>query len=191
MTTSTKRQLPNGNDSKMKVVITGHAFGIGAAIFEIFNANGLECVGYDIQNGKDLNNSQVVDELLLECQTSDIFINNALSNQAELLKKVHQIWIGKNKIIVNISSAVTYFKNTHSDISENYIKHKQDLDLICKELAIDQFPCIMNVRPSWVDTQLASHIEDIKINTRDLAELIYYHISNREKYRVVDIVVVR
>lgn len=175
----------------MKVVITGSATGIGKAIFETFSNNGIECVGYDKQDGRDVTDTRVVETLLHECQSSDVFINNALPNQATLLSKVHDMWLGKNKIIVNLSSAVTYLYNesNHPADFAGYYQHKQNLDILCKELTINRLPYIMNVRPSWVDTQLANHIDGVKINPADLAELIYYHIMNREKYQVIDIVV--
>jgi NADP-dependent 3-hydroxy acid dehydrogenase YdfG len=175
----------------MKVVITGHVSGIGKAIFETFNNNGLECVGYDIQNGKDLNDTRVVEELLLECQSSDVFINNALLNQVYLLSKIHDMWLGKNKVIVNLSSAVTYLYNETNYPADfaGYFQHKRMLDNLCKDLTLNKFPYIMNVRPSWVDTQLASHIEGDKIKPNDLAELIYFHVANKEKYQVIDIVI--
>lgn len=175
----------------MKVVITGHASGIGKAIFETFNNNGSECVGYDLKLGKDINDTRVVDELLLECQSANVFVNCALPNQTELLERVHQLWLNKNKVIVNLSSAVTYFytEDTHPTDFMGYFRHKQNLDNICKDLTINRFPYIMNVRPSWVDTQLASQIEGIKINPNDLAELIYYNVINKDKYQVLDIVI--
>jgi NADP-dependent 3-hydroxy acid dehydrogenase YdfG len=175
----------------MKVVITGHASGIGKAIFETFNNKGISCVGYDIKSGKDINDTRVVEELLLECSSSDVFINNALPNQHLLLSKVHDMWLGKNKVIVNLSSAVTYLYNesNHPADFAGYYQHKQNLDVLCKELTLNRYPYIMNVRPSWVNTQLASQIEGIKINPADLAELIHYHVTNREKYQVIDIVI--
>jgi NADP-dependent 3-hydroxy acid dehydrogenase YdfG len=175
----------------MKVVITGNATGIGKAIFETLSNNGIECVGYDIQDGRDVTDTRVVENLLHECQSSDVFINNALPNQATLLSKVHDMWLGKNKVIVNLSSAVTYLYNetNHPADFAGYYQHKQNLDVLCKELTLNRLPYIMNVRPSWVDTQLASMINGDKIKPNDLAELIYYHIMNREKYQVIDIVV--
>jgi hypothetical protein len=177
----------------MKVVITGNANGIGKAIFETFSNNGIECIGYDLQDGRDVTDTRVVENLLHECQSSDVFINNALPNQHLLLSKVHEMWFGKNKVIVNVSSATTYFFNetNYRDISHAYYHHKQNLDILCKELtSAVRLPCIMNVRPSAIGNGTVSNTDYAKrINPNDLAELIYHHVINREKYHVLDIVV--
>jgi NAD(P)-dependent dehydrogenase (short-subunit alcohol dehydrogenase family) len=175
----------------MKVVITGNANGIGKAIYEKFKSDNWICLGFDAENGKDVNDTQVIEELLLECQTADVFINNALANQVELLQRVHDMWLGKDKVIVNLSSAVTY-KYTPTQYPPEffgYYQHKQKLDELCKELTLNRLPYILNVRPAWVDTKLAEHITDFKINAEHLADLIYYHIQNKEKYQVIDIVI--
>jgi short-subunit dehydrogenase involved in D-alanine esterification of teichoic acids len=171
----------------MKVVITGHVSGIGKALTEAFvNYN---CVGFDIVQGNDVSEQNTVDKILLECSDADIFINNALTNQIDLLKKVHTLWLGQNKTIINISSAITYFCDVIDPVFSNYHQHKKLLDDTCKQLQTNKFPYVMNVRPSWVDTNLTTSFNEDKIKPKDLADLILYHINNREKYQVIDIVI--
>jgi len=44
----------------MKVVITGNANGIGKAIYEKFKSDNWLCLGFDAENGKDVNDTQVI-----------------------------------------------------------------------------------------------------------------------------------
>lgn len=173
----------------MNVVITGHASGIGKAILETFETNGQTCRGFDILSGCDLKTEEGIQEVIESCKTADIFINNALPNQSRLLKEVHDVWRGQNKVIVNLSSAVTYFYEQPPAEFAGYYEHKSQLNAIAKELTKARQPYIMNVRPAWVDTQLVSNINDVKIAPKDLASLIYFNIINRDKYQVIDIVV--
>jgi hypothetical protein len=45
------------------------------------------------------------------------------------------------------------------------------------------------VRPAWVDTAFIEHVDVPKMKPEHLAELILFHVNNREKYQVIDIVV--
>jgi nucleoside-diphosphate-sugar epimerase len=175
----------------MKIVITGHASGIGKSLLATFSTNGHECIGYDILGGHDLRYDESIQEVLESCRNADVFINNALPNQSRLLQEVHNLWLGENKVIINLSSAVTYFYNKQNLPKEfdGYYEHKQQLNDICKQLTNHRKPYIMNVRPSWVNTHLVEDVYEIKIEPQDLASLIYFHVVNREKYQVIDIVV--
>lgn len=177
----------------MKVIITGSASGIGKHIFENFANNGHNCNGYDILDGKNLSESFVEEEIILDSCDADIFVNCApFPGQTNLLKKIHSLWHNQNKVIVNLSSAVTYFysdTNYPENFADYYELKKEQNDYI-KNLMGDRLPYIMNVRPGWVNTQLASNFEGFKISPMDLAEMVYYFITNKEKYQVLDIVVI-
>ena len=175
----------------MKVVITGHASGVGPAILAAFAVNGYEYVGFDILNGYDVTNEESIQQVIESCKTADVFINNALPNQSRLIQEVHNLWLNENKIIVNMSSAITYFYDKQSCPNEfdDYYEHKQQLDQVCKQLSGYHKPYIMNVRPSWINTERNAEVDEIKIAPKDLASLIYFHVTHREKYQVIDIVI--
>lgn len=175
----------------MKVVITGHASGIGKALLETFTENGQECIGFDILNGYDLRDEETLKHVIESCRDADVFINNALPNQSKLLEEIYNLWVGDSKVIINLSSAVTFFYNKDNipNEFEGYYQHKQHLNDVCKSLTPQRKPYIMNVRPSWVNTQLVADVDDFKIEPQDLASLIYFHVVHREKYQVIDIVV--
>ena len=180
----------------MKIVITGHASGIGKSLLEIFNENCHECIGYDILTGDDLECDMSVQKVIESCKTADVFINNAFANQARLLHEVHNLWFGKNKVIINISSFITWCpkQNIPKEMHE-YYENKQNLDIMCRNFSQYRNPYVMNVRPSWVNTEFkfnnisVANINDIKIEPQNLASLIYFHVVNKEKYQVIDVVV--
>jgi NAD(P)-dependent dehydrogenase (short-subunit alcohol dehydrogenase family) len=177
----------------MKIIITGHYSGIGKAIFKKFSKENYDCYGYDILNEKDLLNETTYNELIQQCNYADIFINCVyFPRQTELLKEVYSLWQNQNKIIVNLSSAVTYFysKTDYPENFKNYYEIKEEQNIFVKSVAKNRNPYIMNIQPAWVDTQFAKDFDGFKISTNDLANLIYFYVKNKEKYQIVDIVII-
>jgi hypothetical protein len=176
----------------MKIVITGHVNGIGKSIYKKFSDCGWEVSGYDILNSRNVTLPQIQKELLEELLNADVFVNNALSSQTELLISAHKQWIGQQKTIVNISSAITYMyvNNDYPESFTAYYNHKQTLDNQTRVLQKqNRYPNIINFRPAWVDTQLADGIYDFKIKPEHLANLIYFCVENSEHQQFLDVVV--
>jgi hypothetical protein len=175
----------------MKVVISGHMNGLGLALSNIFEGKGYTISGYDLLNDKDLNNTTVIEELISDCIDADIFVNNALPNQSLLLTRVFNLWIGKEKTIINISSAITYFPNapiTDIDLS-NYIASKKTLDRLVEfNRERSPFPYIMNVRPCWFESEMVKDFNTKKMNPNDIANLVVMMYDMREAVRIADIV---
>lgn len=90
----------------MKIAITGHTAGIGAALAELYTAQGHEVVGLSKRDGNNIRNTPKICDLIEPC---DVFINNAQSGfaQTELLFEMAQRWIGSKKHIVVISTMMT------------------------------------------------------------------------------------
>jgi nucleoside-diphosphate-sugar epimerase len=168
----------------MKVVITGNASGIGKSLTEAFSEAGHSVLGYDIKENKDICDQIVVDELINDCYDADVFVNNALTNQVNILQQISPIM--KDKLIVNISSAITYYYTNETIPPDlyKYFEHKKELDILSSNLSN-----VMNVRPAWVDTTFVEHVDVPKMKPEHLAELILFHVNNRKKYQVIDIVV--
>ena len=174
----------------MKIIITGSANGIGKALVEKFKDE--RVIGYDIVDGNDVTNPAVVNRLLHECEDADIFINNAKPNQVVLLDKIFKLWKHKPKTIVNISSACTYLytEDNYPNYFENYFLAKQDLNNAVRSYQNQALlPHILNIRPSWVDTDGSSHYHGFKMKPSDLANMIYDAIKKTEGYQILDIVV--
>ena len=175
----------------MKVVITGHSNGLGKVLAKEFESKGYTVSGYDLSDNKDVKDESVVNDLLLDCKDADIFVNNAYGNQRQLLDKVFNAWLGDNRTIINISSAVTY-KTLNPEITpdiKDYFTEKRNLDQwvhLCRRKS--SLPKIMNVRPSWFESDLVKRFEVDKMQPADVAELIVslYEMSN--KLQILDIV---
>lgn len=97
----------------MKVVITGHTYGLGKALYEHFpNAKGISrSTGLDIE--KDF------DAVVKEIKGCDLFINNAYANHSQV-KLFHAVKDNVSKIIC-MGSLIRLYANTE------YAKNKQDL----------------------------------------------------------------
>lgn len=174
----------------MKIVITGHLNGLGFSLSNKFAEKGYTISGYDLINGKDITKEDIVNELISDCIDADIFINNAYANQSLLLNKIFKLWEGKNKTIINISSAITYFPSVNLPESLNaYNSNKKNLDTLVKFLSgRNRLPHIMNIRPSWFESNLVKEFDTKKINPEDIANLIVMLYDMREAVRIVDIV---
>jgi len=174
----------------MKVVITGHVNGLGSALSNKFAEKGYTISGYDLTNGKDITKEDIINELITDCIDADIFVNNAHANQSFLLMQVFKLWEGKDKTIINVSSAITYLTPINLPESLNaYISDKQNLDTTVKFLRVkDDLPHIMNIRPSWIESQLVSEFNTKKINPDDIAGLIVMLYDMRYVLKTSDIV---
>ena len=174
----------------MKVIITGSASGIGKALVEKFKDH--QVVGYDIIDGNDITQDDVIIRLLDDCKDADVFINNAKPYQLIILSKVYNLWKDQPKTIVNISSACTYLysEDNYPEYFDNYYKPKQDLNQTVKMLQVkSDLPHIINIRPSWVDTEASAYHEGHKMQPETLANMIYDSIQKTEGYQILDIVV--
>ena len=178
----------------MKIIITGSDNGIGKSISKKFKQEGWDVSGYDLVSGKDITKKDIFREILYDCMNADVFVNNALPNQLQYLNKVKSLWKLQEKIIVNISSAITYLlTNEECPVDwKEYHQLKGQLDnKIFHHHKENIFPYIINVRPWIVDTQFTKNIEGIKhkMNPNDLADLIFDSVDNIEKYQILDLVV--
>jgi hypothetical protein len=178
----------------MKIVITGSDHGIGKSISNKFKSENWIVSGYDLLSGKDITKKEILHQIIKDCNDADVFINNALPQQMQYLSGISLLWKSKKKIIVNISSAITYlFENKECPIDwKEYHQLKGQLDnKIFNHHKENILPYVMNVRPWFVDTQFIKDIEGIehKINPDDLADLIFASINNIKKYQILDIVI--
>ena len=174
----------------MKVVITGHMNGLGLALTNKFTEKKCNVSGYDLLDGKDINNLKVIEEIVKDCIDADIFVNNAIPNQSLLLTDVFNKWIGKDKTIINISSAITYLPNVNLPESVNdYISQKKMLDeMVHFYRGKSQLPHIMNIRPGWFESNLVKEFNTKKMNPEDIANMIVMLYDMKDVMKTSDIV---
>ena len=175
----------------MKIVITGHMNGLGLALSNKFAEKGYTVFGYDLHNNKDITKEDIVNELISDCIDADIFVNNAYANQSLLLTQVLNLWEGQDKTIINVSSAITHLPTNLPETMNHhiYISNKKILDqLVYAYRKKSNLPHIMNIRPSWFDTEMAKGFDVQKINPDDIANLIVMLYDMRYTIKTSDIV---
>ena len=203
-----------------KVGLTGHSNGIGKAFTELLDHKGIEWVGFDLTNGYNIETEEGQRSIVKGIEDCNVFFNNAYSwngyghCQTELLYKVWRQWRTKNKRIVCMSSIGG---DIHKEVDEiepweegkgylGYDSHKAGLDHACKQLntlpywKLGYHCKIINVRPGYVDTQLAldshptldpnsntlkgvqhaSNFTIKKIDPNRIAEIVLWTIQHQE-----------
>ena len=90
----------------MKIAITGHSVGIGAALARAYQEHGHEIVGLSRRDGNNIRNTPKICDQIEPC---DILINNAQAGyaQTELLFEIAARWQGTKKHIIVISTMMT------------------------------------------------------------------------------------
>ena len=159
----------------MKIGITGHSQGIGKAFTELLNSKDIEWVGFDLDNGYDIETEEGQRTIVNELKDCDVFFNNAYSwkgygeCQIQLLYKVWKQWRTLDKKIVCMGSIGGDIQKQVDEIHPweegtgylGYDTFKAGLDHACKQLNMLPYwklgyHCkIINIRPGLVDTQLA------------------------------------
>lgn len=165
----------------IKVAITGHTKGIGKAFASYFKD--YEVHGFSRSNGWDLFREESLNALVHNIKDFDILVNSAPIgvNQLKLFDRVFELWEGKDKSIINISSIggdmdakiikdfQDYYvekldggENAHFpsvlDL-EHYITNKVNLDksssskVLNTNLRQKGLPYILNLKSGAVDTE--------------------------------------
>ncbi len=115
----------------MKVVITGHTYGIGKALYEHFQSfGGWEVVGLSRSNGYDIDAD--FDKVVEAASGCFLFINNAYRDQQQT-KLVHALKGKVTKMIVMGSVSRLYPELVHTD----YVHDKQELAEACRLISLD------------------------------------------------------
>jgi len=114
----------------MKVVITGHTWGIGKALYDSFKSAEWEVVGLSRSNGYDIDTDFA---RVVEAATgADLFINNAYRDRQQT-RLVHALKNKVGKMIVMGSVSRHYPELIHTD----YVHDKQELAEACRLISID------------------------------------------------------
>jgi hypothetical protein len=114
----------------MKVVITGHTYGLGKALYDSFKSAEWEVVGLSRSNGYDIdaNFDQVVEAAI----GADLFINNAYRDKQQT-RLVHALKNKVKKMVVMGSVSRHYPELIHTD----YVHDKQELAEACRLVSLN------------------------------------------------------
>jgi hypothetical protein len=114
----------------MKMIITGHTYGIGKALYDSFKSAEWEVIGLSRSNGHDIEAD--FDKVVEAATGADLFINNAYRGEQQT-KLVHALKNKVAKMIVMGSVSRHYPELIHTD----YVQHKQDLADACRLVSIN------------------------------------------------------
>lgn len=137
----------------MKIVITGHSKGIGAALAKQYELLGHEIIGLSRSNGHNIHNTIKCANIIEPC---DMLINNAQAGfaQTNLLLEMHRRWVGQSKIIMNISTEMTSFPVSVIDNLNQYFLEKNLLEQTIKQLRYKKMkPRLILVKPGDIATE--------------------------------------
>ena len=145
----------------MKIAITGHKKGIGAAFAKHLSSRGHEIIGISRSDGENIRRTAHTASLIEPC---DMFINNAISfyAQTELLFEVWHRWRDSDRThhIWNISTKVCELKEDKPinglTIRESMQYRNQKMALELAHHQLDSQPSRIEmslIRPGSVNTQ--------------------------------------
>lgn len=178
----------------MKIAITGHCNGLGAAIYnKLTNYNRManhSVVGFDIQNNYDIGQIHTISKVLYQTKDVDVFINNAYHSkgQTELLKHLLKFWAHKNKTIIHIG---TYLINHDIDpnwlpLHKEYVKIKKEQKLLIDNHRKNDLELkIILINPGLMETEFLETMQVPKSQTLidifDCADMIVNTIDLLDK----------
>ena len=113
----------------MKIIITGHRSGIGKAVATLLSKKGHEIIGFDLTDGYDISEPNNLNNIVLQLNEADVFINNAYHPTAQtiLLRKSIEAWKNTEKIIVHIGSMMALGKGKTLEHLEHLVTEYSQL----------------------------------------------------------------
>jgi hypothetical protein len=159
----------------MKIVITGHSNGIGAALAKEYASMGHKIYGLSRSTGQDIKDTQKLVKIIEPC---DMFINNAHEGfaQVELLYEIFKRWQGQPKQIVVIGTQMTSSPvPTYDQLNLiPYYVQKQALEEMIKQLRnIGTKPGITLVKPGATGkTNSPGPTADVDLWTKNLIKCL-------------------
>jgi hypothetical protein len=167
----------------MKVAVTGHTRGIGKAIFDYFQANNNQLIGFARSNGFDIANIADRNRIVDLSKDVDIFVNNAYNSfddsQTLLLRQLWETWKGQDKLIINVSTR-------NSSKTEIYALTKRKADLFAENHHHD-LPHILNIKPGLTDTERVQSLQGQRMPIDDIITVIDFALAVRNKFKVHNI----
>ena len=159
----------------IKIAITGHTKGLGAEIFKHLESTHT-VIGFSRSNGYDIKSPLDRRKLLKASMDADVLVNlvHNYYHQTDLLLEFFKAWENKNKLIINISSAVVVDDTWGQDRLDfiEYKNQKKTLESMATYLSQRQTePMITNYRISEINFTTDVHnlnniINEFKISKK-------------------------
>ena len=128
----------------MKVVITGHTYGVGQALWEFFYQRA-EVKGLSRSNGFDIDRD--FDRVVEEIKGCDLFINNAYRDQQQT-----KLLMAVKDYVPNIVVMGSVSRFYPELIPTQYVHDKQELAEACRLISIDpNGPNVLHLDLSFIE----------------------------------------
>lgn len=174
----------------MKVAITGHSKGIGAAISLELTSRGHEVFGFSRANGYDINDTQTQNNIIKDLDDCDVFINNAYSHNAQfnLLEKIITKWQDQKKIVINVNSK-SIFAPIVPQSMQQYVRDKQKQYELIQSLKFRSRPYVMDLILGLVDTEMSNVFIAEKLQPKDVAVLVADILERKNQLYVQQLII--
>jgi hypothetical protein len=189
-----------------KIVITGHAQGLGASLARRFTLDGFQVSGWDLAVNPEHNlmDDTVLAAVVQDCEDAVCFVNNARPRQVDYLNAVHELWLGQlDRTIINIGSCSTYFQ-TYEQFSQQYQNQPELLAYYVQKAQLDQAqkdlyesqrlreqegPLMIMPRPCWMDTIIHHNRAVRKLDTEEVTDMIFQVLSQLSAFVITEFVI--
>ena len=175
----------------MKIALTGHLAGLGECLYKMLSDAGHTVVGFDIQEGCDINNKDVRSSILEKSKDCDVFINNAYANpgQFEMLRllidsNIHSIIMNVGTNITDVAQEVLeadidWQEQSQSSRSAYPIQKKLQNDYIRNKRQQHKGKSILlTVKPGWLNTSLVNNVPSSRyVDLRHVCKAIIFQIE--------------
>jgi hypothetical protein len=173
----------------MKVAITGHTRGIGAAIFHELVQRNHSVIGYSLTSGFDIGQEACRQQILSEAADCDVFVNNAFypDAQFQLLQMFVNQWEGLDKVIVNVNSK-SIFAPVVPDSMKLYVEDKKTQNQFIQQRKFKACPQIVNLILGLVETEMSQMFVAKKLQPTHIAKLLVDILEQRNQIYVQDLI---
>ena len=182
----------------MKIAITGHTSGLGEEFKKSYKADGHTVAGFSRSNGYDLRDWSKMQSMLLQINDYDMFISIAKPDfvQTTILYELWKLWRGQNKVIINISSILTYFptcpKNMFDDpMMDLYRTSKLSLNEASAQLTFkNPLPHIMLIKPGHLYSNPMTPDQELKLSNWVRTFRAIVDLSQQNKFELVELTLI-
>jgi len=181
------------------IVITGHLNGIGKALHDESLKRGFNVIGFDLNNGYDINDESTRNTIIEKAIDADIFINNAYAPESQtiLLKMILDSWQDRKKLIININSKISFLGPMSPEIEERipfvrqyYLDKSKQLLISREHLKTKKYPLLLNVLPGYVLTDFSKKINPgVGIKPETVAKMIFSNLEFMDEITVNELMI--
>lgn len=174
----------------IKIAVTGHTSGIGAALFETYELRpNIEVYGFSRSNGFDINDPAIRETIVNQVGDFDVFINCAYCDgQTQLMHDIVDDWIfddGKHYIHIGSANSIRRDADTAPRISYATDKLAQRTSLEYYQDIEDRMLKISCLEPGMVNTPYNKEKTDLKLPILEVEDMVEFVRQSNVEIRLL------